>query len=87
MLLLPSAHASTIRDRITRGEYLPDNRLPSQLELAAEFHVANRTVALAMAVLRAEGYVWTQATRAPTSAPRNTGAVVRRGVVGATRIR
>lgn len=49
----------TIRDRITRGEYPPDRRIPSQSEMADEFGVSGRTISLAIAELRRHGYVWT----------------------------
>lgn len=48
-----------LRDRITTGEYAPGYRIPSQLDLAAEFSVAHRTVAHAIAALREDGYVHT----------------------------
>jgi DNA-binding GntR family transcriptional regulator len=53
--------ATIIHDRIRRGEYRPNTRIPSQSEMADEFGVSGRTVALAIAALRDLGYVWTLA--------------------------
>ncbi|GAA4606958.1 hypothetical protein GCM10023195_25850 [Actinoallomurus liliacearum] len=51
--------AETIRARIVLGEYEARRRLPSQAELAAEFHTSGRTIAKAVADLRERRYVWT----------------------------
>lgn len=60
-----------IRDRITSGEYAPGYRIPSQLDLATEFRVAHRTVALAIAALRADGYVRTIPNKGSYARPRD----------------
>lgn len=50
---------ATVRDRIRGGVYHPRGRIPSQAEMAEEFGVSGRTVALAIATLRSRGYLWT----------------------------
>lgn len=49
--------AASIRDQITSGQLPPDTRLPSQLELAAEYGVSRETAAKAVRILRDEGLV------------------------------
>ena len=48
-----------VRERIRDGEYQPNRRVPSQAELAEEFHVSGRIIARAVADLRDRGYLWT----------------------------
>jgi GntR family transcriptional regulator len=48
-----------VRDRITRGEFRPRRRIPSQSEMAEEFGVSGHAVWRAIAHLRERGYVWT----------------------------
>jgi DNA-binding GntR family transcriptional regulator len=51
--------AEAIRERITSGKLKPRRRIPSQSELATEFEVSARTIALAIASLRDRNYLWT----------------------------
>lgn len=50
--------APKIRERIEAGEWEPGARLPTLNDLAAEFRVSRDTVGRAIALLKAEGYVW-----------------------------
>ena len=51
---------STLRDRIRDGDYRPGVRIPSQAEMAEEFHVSGRTIAMVCGRnCRARGYLWT----------------------------
>jgi DNA-binding FadR family transcriptional regulator len=49
----------SLRDRIEDGEWRPCRRIPSQAELADEIGVPDRIVGLAIAELRARGYLRT----------------------------
>jgi DNA-binding transcriptional MocR family regulator len=62
-----------IRKRILSGEYQSSRRIPSQAELATEFAVPGRTIAVAIAELRGRGYLWTLPHKAATPAHPNTG--------------
>lgn len=63
--------AETLRQQIRDGEH-PDGRLPIQPDLAAEFGVGLATVHRALAVLKADGTIYT--THAGTFAgPRSEG--------------
>ncbi|MBQ0983112.1 winged helix-turn-helix transcriptional regulator [Streptomyces sp. F63] len=48
--------AAEIIRRIDNGTYPPGSRVPSTLEIAAEFGVVNATAAKAMRYVREEGY-------------------------------
>ena len=48
-----------IRRRFVEGQYAPRRRIPSQAEMAEEFNVSGRTIALVIQVLRDQGYLWT----------------------------
>jgi DNA-binding GntR family transcriptional regulator len=66
-----------IRDRIMSGEYQPGRRIPSQSEMADELGVPSRAVGLAIADLRASGYLSTlphkgSYTRPPECWPEST---------------
>lgn len=50
---------NTVRDRIRHGEYPPNRRIPSQAEMAEEFGVSGRAIAVVIAELRDHGYLWT----------------------------
>lgn len=57
----PSEQVTAIvRARITGGQYPAGSRLPSNVTLAQEFGVANRTVRKALAPLEAEGLIETR---------------------------
>src|SRR3954463_13558384 len=45
-----------VRDRIVRGEFGPGDRLPSHLDLAAQFGVAPLTLRRVLAQLEADGF-------------------------------
>jgi GntR family transcriptional regulator len=49
--------AQIIREQVKSGELAPGTRLPSLLDMAAQYQVAVPTVRKAMAVLKAEGLV------------------------------
>jgi GntR family transcriptional regulator len=49
--------AGILRDQIASGELAPGERLPTILELGAEYGVATPTVRKALAVLKDEGLV------------------------------
>jgi DNA-binding GntR family transcriptional regulator len=51
--------AAILRDRITRGVWAPDRRLPSEPDLEAEFEVSRDTVRRALDVLRDEELIVT----------------------------
>jgi GntR family transcriptional regulator len=51
--------AAELARRIERGDIVPDRRIPSEMELVAEFGVARTTARRAIAVLAAERYVVT----------------------------
>ena len=51
--------ANVLRDRITRGVWQPDRRLPSEPDLEAEFEISRDTVRRALDVLRQEGLIVT----------------------------
>ncbi|MFM9641529.1 GntR family transcriptional regulator [Streptomyces turgidiscabies] len=50
----------TLRTRVESGEYPPDSRVPSIVQVAEEFGVAQVTAQKALAGLRAEGYTYTE---------------------------
>jgi GntR family transcriptional regulator len=52
--------SDTLRDRIDRGVYPPDGRLPSEAELVAEFGVSRTTVRAALTALQNEGLLRAQ---------------------------
>ena len=49
--------ANALREAIADGTYPPDSKLPSRLELAAEWGVGQDTAAKAVRILRDEGLV------------------------------
>lgn len=51
--------ADAIAAKIASGELAPGARLPSELDLAAQYHVARMTVSRAIRELRARGLVRT----------------------------
>lgn len=51
--------ADDIAGKIARGEYQPDARLPSEIDLAAEYGAARMTVRRAVRELRDRGLVRT----------------------------
>ena len=51
--------ARILRDRIMRGVWQPDRRLPSEPDLEAEFEISRDTVRRALDVLREEGLIVT----------------------------
>jgi DNA-binding GntR family transcriptional regulator len=61
--------ADIIRERITSGQLKPRRRIPSQSEMAEEFAVSGRTIALAIASLREHNYVWTLAHKGSYARP------------------
>jgi GntR family transcriptional regulator len=48
--------AALLRDRITRGDLAPGDRLPSQTTLVQEYGVARMTAGKALSLLVDEGY-------------------------------
>jgi GntR family transcriptional regulator len=70
--------ASAIRARIEAGEWEPGARLPRLDDFAAEYGANRDTIARAIAVLEAEGYVW---------AVQGRGIVVRHGILRPRRLR
>lgn len=61
---------ATLRDRIRSGEYRAGARIPSQAEMAEEFGVSGRTIALVIAELRDHGYLWTLPHKGSYARPR-----------------
>ncbi len=61
---------ATLRDRIRNGEYRAGARIPSQAEMAEEFGVSGRTIALVISELRDHGYLWTLPHKGSYGAPR-----------------
>lgn len=61
--------ATTLRGRITRGEYA-QGRMPSERTLTTEFGVQRATVRRALETLEREGLVFRDATRGTFTAPR-----------------
>ena len=51
--------ADLLRERIARGEWPPDRRLPSEPDLEAEYEVSRDTVRHALDVLRGDGLIVT----------------------------
>ncbi|MEU7911383.1 GntR family transcriptional regulator [Microbispora bryophytorum] len=51
--------AAAIVEGITKGGYEPDEVLPSETEMMAEYGVAKKTVRAAVALLREQGWVYT----------------------------
>lgn len=49
--------AATLRDKISRGDYAPGDRLPSERVLAAEFGTARNTAREAISLLAVDGLV------------------------------
>jgi DNA-binding GntR family transcriptional regulator len=47
-----------LRERIQQGIYLPEKRIPSEEQLAAELQVSRATLRTALAALAAEGYIY-----------------------------
>lgn len=50
----------TLKTRVESGEYPPDSRVPSIVQVAEEFNVAQVTAQKALAELRAKGYTYTE---------------------------
>ena len=50
--------ANVLREKIERGEWKPDQKIPSENELRDRFAVARTTVRNAMALLVREGLGW-----------------------------
>jgi DNA-binding FadR family transcriptional regulator len=61
---------ATLRDRIRTGEYRAGARIPSQAEMAEEFGVSGRTIALVISELRDHGYLWTLPHKGSYARPR-----------------
>jgi len=55
--------ADDLRRKIADGRYKPGDRLPSLPAMSSEYRSASETIRRALAVLRDEGLVATQATR------------------------
>jgi DNA-binding GntR family transcriptional regulator len=51
--------AAVLAEGIKRGDYKPDQVLPSQLELIEQYGVAKKTASAAVALLREQGWVYT----------------------------
>jgi DNA-binding GntR family transcriptional regulator len=49
--------AAILRTKIESGEYPPDSKIPSRIDLAHEYGVAPETAAKAIRILRDEGLV------------------------------
>ncbi len=52
--------ADVVRDRIVDGTYAPRTRVPSVVQLSAEFGIANATAHKALRSLRASGLTYTE---------------------------
>ena len=52
--------AAVLRERIARGEYPPNRRIPPETDLTAEFNVSRPTVRAALAILEEEGLILTR---------------------------
>ncbi|MGP2435988.1 GntR family transcriptional regulator [Streptomyces sp. JW3] len=52
--------AKVIRSRITDGTYAPRTRVPSVVQLTAEFGIANATAHKVLRALREEGLTYTE---------------------------
>ncbi|MFV2120761.1 GntR family transcriptional regulator, partial [Streptomyces sp. Act-28] len=63
-----------IRRRITEGELLPGDRVPSTRKLAEQWGVALATATRALTELRLEGYVETRPRAGTVVAPRRRAA-------------
>ncbi|MEU2597001.1 winged helix-turn-helix domain-containing protein [Streptomyces hirsutus] len=50
----------TLRTRVEDGTYPADSRVPSIVQVAEEFNVAQVTAQKALKALRAEGYTYTE---------------------------
>jgi DNA-binding GntR family transcriptional regulator len=59
-----------LRDRFERGEFAPRRRIPSQAEMAEDYGVSGRTIAIAIARLRRQGYLWTLPHKGSYARPR-----------------
>lgn len=62
-----------IKRRITAGELVPGDRLPSTSKLMAEFEVSSTAIRNAMLVLKAEGWVEGHQGKAVFVRDRNAG--------------
>jgi DNA-binding transcriptional regulator YhcF (GntR family) len=63
--------ADTYRERITSGEYLPGDKLPSVRRMATEFNCGIETIGMARRILINEGLIETAAFKTIVS-----GAVI-----------
>lgn len=52
--------ASDIRERIEEGFYLPEDRLPSVIELCNEYNASDSTIRKSLNILKKEGYVYSK---------------------------
>ncbi|GGK72706.1 hypothetical protein Ppa06_31090 [Planomonospora parontospora subsp. parontospora] len=62
--------AAEVRERIVRGELVPNRRIPGEKELIKQYGVAKATVRQAMAFLRDQGWVFTVPYRGTYVSPR-----------------
>ncbi|WP_083948197.1 GntR family transcriptional regulator [Thermobifida cellulosilytica] len=51
--------AAVLRERIARGEYQPNRRIPPETDLIEEFNVSRPTVRAALSILEQEGLIIT----------------------------
>jgi len=66
--------AAILRKRIEGGTYAPGRRLPSLVDLEAEFGLNPKTIHKALDVLRAEGLIQTSPGRGTFVKPRDEDA-------------
>lgn len=52
--------ASDIRERIEEGFYLPEDRLPSVIELCNEYNASDSTIRKSLNILKKEGYIYSK---------------------------
>jgi DNA-binding GntR family transcriptional regulator len=62
--------ADRLRDRITSGEFAPNQRLPSIRTLSQQYGLSEKTVRRGLAVLEEENRVYARRTRGMFVSPR-----------------
>ena len=62
--------ADDLRESITSGRLAPADEIPSENELAAEYHTSRKTARSALAILRSEGLITTGQGRRAAVRPR-----------------
>ena len=49
-----------LKEKVTKGEIRPGDKLPSENELSAAYQISRQTVRKALAVLDSEGYIYAE---------------------------